>query len=702
MLLEVFVGSESEALISFGPNLIFNTPRARHLKPTYWPSQFPSPPREFSSLELIDYLFHRHAVPPAKPAFAWDQSAPPAEPAPPVAQQLFKIVQDIYGPRGYSVPGLDNPADEPAVAPITQYDNPAPDKYKKALKFQPKAGQSAEPEPTHTFAKVAWTAGQNKLVDDAARRATEACPDKVVVRVLPWKREFANLQRVTDAKPAYARGIAQADKQTWSGVIAAWNEKKKNPDAFAMNSVKNQSEFRKLMEHAISQVDIVVGTPVALVEFARHTDFVPQLIVVDEAARLTENPSLAPQAEWQSAFCIYIGDTQQFPPIALTVKQRDFKTVFSYQRQTSPFHRMGDAGRILARRSRNYRARVNAASWAQTMFYGGNMSIVHRNHSEASKKFHNWMEEKFKKFGCLSTTVMIRPDNAEELKTGNSYANPANANFAVQLVVQLYRDAALVDARDFSKGASVLILTPYREQKRLFELLLRQLTKAEVPKADVVILDLVRTVKKSFISEAPRMSVSMTRARLGQFVVGPGKKTPLEWPLTHLVAFLEEPSAVINLRDRCRWYLMCQNCCQPGHLATECTFKPKCVRCDGASHATRNCPRAEEDEISTSASEPITADDGIQRDVLQPPRVDFSDSRRSKKNSTTREEAFAKPDKHKDAMRKAFRNAMRGLREVKKGQGVKEDVDTDEQGQAGGDETGDDGTADGSADDGVW
>ncbi|KAF5530545.1 hypothetical protein FMEXI_13483 [Fusarium mexicanum] len=554
-------------------------------------------------------------------------------------------------------PVIGSLADDEAE-PAPPYDNPAPDKYKKALKFQSKACQSAEPEPTHTFAKVAWTAGQNKLVDDAARRATEACPDKVVVRVLPWKREFANLQRVTDAKPAvtetethslasnvdlamadhldafrarqsenshpscvfaslseYARGIAQADKQTWSGVIAAWNEKKKDPDAFAMKS------------------------------------------------------------------------------LCLTA-------VFSYQRQTSLFHRMEDAGRILARRSRNYRARVNAASWAQTMFYGGNMSIVHRNHSEASKKFHNWMEEKFKKFGCLSTTVMIRPDNAEELKTGNSYANPANANFAVQLVVQLYRDAALVDARDFSKGASVLILTPYREQKRLYELLLRQLTKAEVPKdlvevrtdddspsheADFVILDLVRTVKKGFSSEAPRMN-----------------KTPLEWPLNHLVAFLEERSAVINLRDRCRWYLMCQNCCQPGHLATECTFKPKCVRCDGASHATRNCPRAEEDEISTSASEPITADDGIQRDVLQPPRVDFSDSRRSKKNSTTREEAFAKPDKHKDAMRKAFRNAMRGLREVKKDQGVKEDVDTDEQGQAGGDETGDDGTADGSADDGVW
>ncbi|KAI1013581.1 hypothetical protein LB503_001893 [Fusarium chuoi] len=195
-------------------------------------------------------------------------------------------------------------------------------------------------------------------------------------------------------------------------------------------------------------------------------------------------------------------------------------------------------------------------------------------------------------------TLLIRPDNAEESKGGNSISNPAKAkaNFAVQLVVQLHRDVALVDARDFSK----------RESKRLYDLLLRQLTEAEVPKdlvevrtvddspsheADVVVLDLVRTVKKGCINEAPRMNVATTRAcaraRLGQFVIGPGKKTPLEWPLNHFVAILEERSAVINPRDRCRWYLMFKNCCQPGHIATECKFKPKCVRRDAMEHPMR-------------------------------------------------------------------------------------------------------------------
>ncbi|KAF6516792.1 hypothetical protein HZS61_003995 [Fusarium oxysporum f. sp. conglutinans] len=340
----------------------------------------------------------------------------------------------------------------------------------------------------------------------------------------------------------FARGIAKADKRTWSGVIVAWNEKKKDPDAFAVNRVKHQAGFHRLMEYAVSQVDIVVGTPVALVEFAQHTEFVPQLIVVDEAARLTENLSLVLQAQWQSAFSVYISDTQQFPPIGLTVEQRDFKAVFSYQRQISLFH--------------------------------------------PSRKFHDWVQKKFTRWGCLSATLLIRPDNSEETKSGNSFSNPANANFAVQLIVQLYQAAGIVEACDFSRRASIIILTPYKAQRRMYDLLLLELTEAEVPKTLVE----VRTIDDSPSHEA-------------NIII-------LDW-----------------------------------------------------------------------------------RDVLRPPRVDFSGSKRVKQNSANREDVFAKPDKHKNAMRKHFCDAMRGLREAKKDQDVKEVIESDGQDQAG---------DDGNADEGNW
>ncbi|KAH7255805.1 uncharacterized protein BKA55DRAFT_688801 [Fusarium redolens] len=110
------------------------------------------------------------------------------------------------------------------------------------------------------------------------------------------------------------------------------------------------------------------------------------------------------------------------------------------------------------------------------------MTVVHRTHSEASRNFHGWVKKNFARWSCLSTTLLIRPDNAQETKIDNSFSNPANANFAVQLVVQLYRAAGIIDARDFSRRASVLMLTPYRAQRRIYDLLLLELTATEVPK----------------------------------------------------------------------------------------------------------------------------------------------------------------------------------------------------------------------------
>lgn len=50
---------------------------------------------------------------------------------------------------------------------------------------------------------------------------------------------------------------------------------------------------------------------------------------------------------------------------------------------------MENAGKMLFRLRKNYRARVNAVEWAHTMFYGENMSVVHRKHTQATKNFHD-------------------------------------------------------------------------------------------------------------------------------------------------------------------------------------------------------------------------------------------------------------------------------------------------------------------------
>ncbi|KAJ0124081.1 hypothetical protein HZ326_31502 [Fusarium oxysporum f. sp. albedinis] len=104
------------------------------------------------------------------------------------AQQVLDLFVHVHGTKDFTVGGIDDPANEPAVAPITKYDNPAP-------KFLSKVDQFVNVEPTPATAKVAWTAGQNKLVDDAAHRASQARPDNVVARILPCKCSFRSLWR---------------------------------------------------------------------------------------------------------------------------------------------------------------------------------------------------------------------------------------------------------------------------------------------------------------------------------------------------------------------------------------------------------------------------------------------------------------------------------------------------------------------------
>ncbi|KAJ4267489.1 hypothetical protein NW762_003596 [Fusarium torreyae] len=284
-----------------------------------------------------------------------------------------------------------------------------------------------------------------------------------------------------------------------------------------MNRLKHEEEYRKLIDCAVSKIDIAVGTGGS----GRFRE---------APARLPENLSVALQALWQSAFCISIGDTKQFPPIRVTFSQSDFKAVFAKQRQVSLSHHIENAGRITFRLRKNYRARVHAAQWAQNVFYGDNMAVAHRTHTQATRNFLDWVTKTFVAFNTKFTTLMIRPSYVEESKIGTSFSNPGNANFAMQLVVQLYRLANILDARDLNRRASVLFLTSYASQKNLYDLLLRELTPAGVPKslvevrmiddsssheADIIIIDWVRTAKRGFISDPQRMAVALSRARIG-------------------------------------------------------------------------------------------------------------------------------------------------------------------------------------------
>ncbi|CVK92795.1 uncharacterized protein FMAN_07637 [Fusarium mangiferae] len=60
-----------------------------------------------------------------------------------VAQQVLDLFQHVHGNKGFGVPGINDPVNEPTVVPITKYNNPAPNGYQKAPKLQSKGAIAA-------------------------------------------------------------------------------------------------------------------------------------------------------------------------------------------------------------------------------------------------------------------------------------------------------------------------------------------------------------------------------------------------------------------------------------------------------------------------------------------------------------------------------------------------------------------------------
>ncbi|CVL11373.1 uncharacterized protein FPRN_07783 [Fusarium proliferatum] len=130
------------------------------------------------------------------------------------ARQVLDLFQHVHGDKGFEVPGINDPVNEPTVAPITGYNNPAPNGYQKAPKFQSKVGQlgsnplllpqrllglqartswqtmllAEHPKPaltSHPGAITAWNeVRKTPMPSPSTASSIKQCSDKFVARVL--------------------------------------------------------------------------------------------------------------------------------------------------------------------------------------------------------------------------------------------------------------------------------------------------------------------------------------------------------------------------------------------------------------------------------------------------------------------------------------------------------------------------------------
>lgn len=491
------------------------------------------------------------------------------------------------------------------------------------------ARKSPEKKIIHVFP---WKRELANLLD--ANAGAPPALDEDVLYQVPWQNAAMarhvsafKLKRWNDTSPAahpwslseFARSIAIASPSEFSAALSAIADSTNDKTNFRINRTTHMESARELLEFALSKADCIVGTPVAVSELAKHIPhWRPDLVVVDEAGRLNESALMIPIAEFTDAPFIIIGDPNQCTPFNRTDEARDFDDLFGKQRKTSLLDRISLVDGFDITLTANHRSHASVVDWAQQKIYHGRMKIVNQR-SSATREMSRYIQtlQSETKSAIEGNSVWIDVECGIEELIGTSYINPTNALIVRELAVQLYRDAPVRNMVDFVKSkddptypvrrGTIMIITGYANQKRHYEAILDEISDSEVPKgfltvrtiddsvsaeADIVIIDLVRTSRTSFLQDRKRIAVMTTRARLASFIVGSSDTIRHHGLLGDLFKHHKEKQAVLRIKgEKKTWSVWCNRCQRPGHTTDSCKERPQCLYCkDDFNHAGRNCP----------------------------------------------------------------------------------------------------------------
>ncbi|RDA86435.1 hypothetical protein CP532_6488 [Ophiocordyceps camponoti-leonardi (nom. inval.)] len=515
----------------------------------------------------------------------------------------------------------------------------------------PAIATDAVPTPAH--GRAIWIAPSNELCNDALQRAKRQFPGKIILRVFPINAEKTNvlefqpavpagfgdvatlsrieqdfathlhrmrLQRHAETSPAAckdslsetAKRFARAADEYRDFVTTA-NLRTSQPEIYRRRLTDLKAQSRALLQLIIANADMIIATPVAIAEMADSFNFAPDLVIVDEAGRMTEASALIPVARYPAAAFLYIGDPRQFGPIAALADVKDVPSVFSRQRQLSLLHRAFLAACVDGVLSTNYRCQGDVASWAQIHHYSSTMHVFHR-HSPTVAAFRQHLQPLAVSLEdgnrVLSNSMWLDLQDLPEQRIGTSFANIAQARVGIAVIVQLFLAGAVtaLDTSGTPRSGKILIICAYAQQRAVYLDLLRSLSPQPFPantvsvrtidnsqshEAELVLIDLVRSSSAGFLNTSERLIVATTRARIGSIIMMNTEAVPRYGPLRSLLEWHQDRSAVHEFGREYGFNVFCNFCFTFGHAAAECTAALICRICQG-KHAVFHCPKGDD------------------------------------------------------------------------------------------------------------
>ncbi|PHH73247.1 hypothetical protein CDD80_3938 [Ophiocordyceps camponoti-rufipedis] len=520
----------------------------------------------------------------------------------------------------------------------------------------PHAVTATEEQP----ARAVWIAPSNELCRDAFQQAKKRIPE-LIIRLYPFHVEAANMMATiaTPPKPVVVTDRASRTEVALTQHIMQWRvdryesmspsaddhslsqiskrlapnlpghenfikdlqEWEAQPELFGKERVEElQKQGREIMEQVAATAAVMVATPVTFAQLASRINIQAQLVIVDEAARMSESQALIPLAFLKQASCIFVGDPRQFGPTSLLADARGFHNVFSLQRRVSLLHRACATENADGALVYFYSCHGNIAEWAQDYVYKTSGSIIHEANAltDMMKTFLNRLVTPpgFKrKYPIYTNCAWLSIETMFEDTVGTSFVNHDQARFVVQLAKQLFVEGPVADVSDFlARGlqpdtamGTVMIVCGYAQQKAVYQGLIAAIPASQIPpgrltvrtiddsqghEASVVIVDLVRTESCGFLNDTTRLVVATTRAQVGLIIVGNENIVPRKGPLQSLYRWYEWMDAVFWFGREYRLDLWCRRCEVFGHMENHCVTVIKCSTC-GADHLGSACKEGE-------------------------------------------------------------------------------------------------------------
>ncbi|KJZ74047.1 hypothetical protein HIM_06496 [Hirsutella minnesotensis 3608] len=522
-------------------------------------------------------------------------------------------------------------------------------------------GPASKPTVKKT-GRVAWVVPSHQLAADAEKRLTaEFSGKKNLTRVYAYELEWANMFVAENLAPQLPEDFESADEGTQdilrllhrvqledynmspSVNPLSLSEKAKAmvlSDPVRWRLVKDaQIQFdifgrldevyfilkkvvHKALQAVVDDTDMIIATPVALAQFADHFKWSPNLIMVDEAGRMTEASALIPLSKYPTAYCLFMGDIEPANPSG---EAEDLEGPGGNQRGRSIMDLVASTGAVSTEMTKNYRCHGSVGNFVRDRFYKGKMEIVNE-HSGMSRSIGEFFSDLSIRPGnedIRGQLVIIEAKGSKQRAADKSYINDANVNVALQLIRQLFQTCKFPNVDDKIKSqaekdvrvrrGSILIVVAYSAQKAEYEHRIAQLSVAEYPpghlsvrtiddspgcEAEIVIVDFVRTGESpGVMGEGRELALALSRARLATFVLASSSAVPSAGPLAALWEYCRSNNAVISLgTDDNTWGDFCSRCDTAGHARNECSAVIRCTACTKtgveANHLGRNCPRA--------------------------------------------------------------------------------------------------------------